>query len=77
MWMYDLCDCDWCDIMFGLLHLCPNKEKRKKTQNKIKEYKRNRIKPSLLFTTLTYVRNRLVTELVILKVCNVKLSFNI
>ena len=53
------------------------KKREKKTQNKIKEYKRNRIKPSLLFTTLTYVRNRLVTELVILKVCNVKLSFNI
>ena len=53
------------------------KKREKKTQNKIKKYKRNRIKPSLLFTTLTYVRNRLVTELVILKVCNVKLSFNI
>jgi len=29
-----------CDITFCLLHLCPNKEKVKETQNKIKENKR-------------------------------------
>ena len=29
-----------CDITFCLLPLCPNKEKEKETQNKIKEYKR-------------------------------------
>ena len=44
-----------CDIIFCLLCLCPNKEK--KPQNKIKENKikekRNRIKLSPLFTALT------------------------
>jgi len=54
MWICDLCDHDhdWCDITFGLLCLCPNKEKKKETQNKIKKYKRNRIKPSPSFATL-------------------------
>ena len=45
--------CDLCDITFCLLYLYPNKEKEKETQNKIKEHKKNRIKPSPLFTTLT------------------------
>ena len=49
-----LCLCDMyvtvtCDTTFCLLCLYPNKEKEKEIQNKIKE---NRIKLSLLFTTL-------------------------
>jgi len=43
--------------MFGLICLYPNKEKEKETQNKIKKYKKkeNKIKPSSLLTTLTYI----------------------
>jgi len=29
-----------CDVMFCLLYLCPNKEKEKKAQNKIKKNKK-------------------------------------
>jgi len=47
-----------CDIMFCLLCLYPNKEKD--PQNKIKE---NKIKPSLLFTTLTPISQQRVQRL--------------